>query len=148
MFRDFYATAAQVLPVIMLALLGESRFLDRLRENPRRLRREDPVRGVLFWSRSRVRAYSIFISTLVLSGTGLAVLVLAGVVPDGRALRVALSGCTLLALGTLLVRVVVDVLDATRLVDSGAPQLERAGVVRSPGPGELVANSPGEGEGR
>lgn len=113
MSLDFYATTAQVLPVLMLALIWESRFLDRLRGERRALRRDDPVAGVLFWTRPRVRAYSIFVATVVLTGTGVAVLVLAGALPDAPVLRGALAGCLLLALATLLTRIVVDVWDAT-----------------------------------
>ncbi|TDB70334.1 hypothetical protein [Micromonospora sp. KC723] len=113
MFPDFYATAAQVLPVLMLALIWESRFLDRLTAQNRRPRRTDPD-GVLFWTRPRVRAYSLFIVATIMTGTALALLVLAGAVPPGEAPRAVLTGCALLALATLLTRVVVDVVAATR----------------------------------
>ncbi|QLQ37515.1 hypothetical protein [Micromonospora robiginosa] len=112
MFPDLYATAAQVLPVLLLALIWESRFLDRLREQNRRLRRDDPA-GVLFWTRPRVRAYSLFIVATIMAGTGLAVLVLAEAVPDGPVPRAVLTVCVLLALATLFTRVVVDVVSAT-----------------------------------
>ncbi|WP_165944437.1 hypothetical protein [Micromonospora sp. KC213] len=113
MFPDFYATAAQVLPVLLLALIWESRFLDRLAEQNRRPRRTDPD-GVLFWTRPRVRAYSLFIVVTIMAGTALALLVLAGAVPPGPASRAVLTVCVLLALATLLTRVVVDVVAATR----------------------------------
>ena len=112
MFPDFYATAAQVLPVLMLALIWESRFLDRLGQQNRRSRRHDPD-GVLFWTAPRVRAYSLFIDTLIMIGTGLSLLVLAGALPPGPAPRTAVTTCVLLALATLLTRAVVDVVDAT-----------------------------------
>ncbi|MFG1676833.1 hypothetical protein [Micromonospora sp. NPDC049282] len=125
MFPDFYATAAQVLPVLLLALIWESRFLDRLREQNRRLRRDDPG-GVLFWTRPRVRAYSLFIVATIVIGTGLALLALAEALPAGPALRVTVTICVLLALATLLTRVVVDVVAATgpEPPDEAAPAVE------------------------
>ncbi|MFI5836350.1 hypothetical protein ACIA5A_22005 [Micromonospora sp. NPDC051300] len=112
MVPDLYATAAQVLPVLLLALIWESRFLERLGEQNRRLRRDDPG-GVLFWTRPRVRAYSLFIVTTIVIGTALSVLALAEVLPAGPVLRVAVTVCVLLALATLCTRVVVDVVAAT-----------------------------------
>ncbi|MGR6321757.1 hypothetical protein Q2K19_16905 [Micromonospora soli] len=133
MFPDFYATAAQVLPVLMLALIWESRFLDRLEEQNRRSRREDP-KGVLFWTRPRVRAYSLFIVVTIMIGTALALLVLAEALPPGPVPRTVLTICVLLALATLLTRVVVDVVGATAPRDRDrAPSLdpEPAGQPRS-----------------
>ena len=113
MYRDFYTTAAQVLPVLMLAFVWESRFLERLRTERRPRRRDDPA-GVLFWTKDRVRAYALFVVTSIVVGTGLAVLALAGAVPDSIALRTTVTGCVVLALTTLLFRVAVDVVVATR----------------------------------
>lgn len=111
--RDFYATAAQVLPVLMLAFVWESRFLERLRTERRPRRRDDPA-GVLFWTKERVRAYALFVAAMIVGGTGLAVLLLAGALPDTIALRMVVSACVVLALVTLLFRVTVDVIVATR----------------------------------
>jgi hypothetical protein len=116
-YRDFYATSAQVLPVLMLALLWESRFLERLRGQKRLLRTEDPVRGVRFWTKPRVRIYSIVVATTNIGGTGLAVAALAGLLRDQVALRAVVLGCLLLGLLTLLTRITVDVVDATHPPD-------------------------------
>ncbi|QOC93323.1 hypothetical protein [Micromonospora craniellae] len=113
MFPDLYATSAQVLPVLMLALLWESRFLERIQTQPRRPRSEDPVHGVRFWTRRRVGLYAGFVATTSVAGTALAVLVLAGVLPDAPALRVVVCGCILLALATLLTRTLIDIAQAT-----------------------------------
>ncbi|MFI6133072.1 hypothetical protein [Micromonospora sp. NPDC051141] len=118
MFPDLYATAAQVLPVLLLALIWDSRFLDRLREQNRHLRRADPD-GVLFWTRSRVRVYSLFIVATIVLGTALSLLVLAEVLPHGPELRAAVTICVLLALATLLTRVMVDVVAATGAEPAG-----------------------------
>lgn len=134
MFPDLYATAAQVLPVVLLALIWESRFLDRLRAQNRRLRRDDPG-GVLFWTRPRVRAYSLFIVSVIVTGTALAVLVLAEVLPHGRVLRAGVTICVLLALATLLTRVVLDVLAATG-AEPGSGGTPPVDLPRSPTPPE------------
>ncbi|MET7469922.1 hypothetical protein ACFYON_19305 [Micromonospora sp. NPDC005686] len=134
-FPDLYATAAQVLPVLLLALIWESRFLDRLREQNRRRRSEDPD-GVLFWTRPRVRAYSLFIVATIVTGTALALLVLAEVLPHGPALRAGVTACVLLALATLLTRVVVDVLAATRR--DAEPGVAEPSVTAPPAPAPPV----------
>ncbi|MGW0993559.1 hypothetical protein ACWD5V_09650 [Streptomyces sp. NPDC002523] len=112
--RDFYATVAQVLPVLLLALVFESRHLERIRQEQRRLRSEDPTNGVRFWSKSRVRVFTLSVAVIVLGDVGLCVLMLAGGVPDSVVLRVVVSAGLILALATLLFRISVDVLDATR----------------------------------
>jgi hypothetical protein len=114
MHRDFYGTAAQVLPVLMLALVWESRFLERLRDQDRRRRGLDHPGGVLFWTKPRVRVYSIIVSASIVLGTVLSVGLLAGLFGDSVVLRAVVFGCLLLGLLTLLTRISVDVLDATR----------------------------------
>jgi hypothetical protein len=46
---NFYPTLAQVLPVLLLALIWDSAYLIRLRRQRRPLRRDDPA-GVWFWT--------------------------------------------------------------------------------------------------
>jgi hypothetical protein len=111
--RDFYAIAAQVLPVVMLALVWESRFFDRLRSERRLSRRVDPT-GVLFWTKPRVRLYSLFIVQSILAGISLAMLVLAGWLADTGPVRAIVTLSVLLALGTLGFRMTVDIVAATR----------------------------------
>jgi hypothetical protein len=109
---DFYTTMAQVLPLLLLALIWDSSFLDRLRGQRRPLRRVDPS-GVLFWTKPRVRAYTLSVATVVIVLTGVCVLELAGFIPNSFALRVVMSCGLALVLGTLLTRVWYDVLGAT-----------------------------------
>ncbi|GGO81041.1 hypothetical protein [Nonomuraea cavernae] len=111
--RDFYATVAQVLPVLLLAMLWESRFLEGLADRPRVSRRLDPVGGVRFWTRPRVRVYSLSVATIVMLDVGLCLLVLGGLVPDSVALRALVAAGLLLVLGTLLTRIWIDVIRAT-----------------------------------
>lgn len=112
MYRDFYGALAQVLPVLLLALMWDSAYLERLRQQRRTPRALGPG-GVRFWTKPRVRAYTLLVAGVVIACIGAAVLVLAGVLADSRALRIALSASTVLVLLTLLVRISVDVIDAT-----------------------------------
>src|SRR5262245_8539683 len=112
--RDFYATVAQVLPVLLLALVFESRHLERIRNERRQLRHEDPANGVRFWTKNRVRVYTLSVAVIVLGDMGLCILMLAGGVPDSVPLRVVVVAGVILALATLLFRISVDVLEATR----------------------------------
>lgn len=113
MNRDFYATMAQVLPVLLLALVWEANYLQRLRAQSRPLRRVDPA-GVWFWTKSRVRTYLLVVATVLLGGIGVSLLVLAGALGDAPWLRGVLVGGLLLALVTLLVRIWTDIIAATR----------------------------------
>lgn len=113
MYRDFYATMAQVLPVLLLALVWEANYLQRLRAQPRPSRRVDPA-GVWFWTKPRVRAYSLFVAAVLVTGIAVSMLVLAGALADAAWLRGVLVGILLFALVTLLVRMSTDIVIATR----------------------------------
>jgi hypothetical protein len=112
MASGFYATLAQVLPVLLLALMWDSAFLVRLRRQRRLPRRVDPA-GVWFWTKPRVRAYTLVVTSEVVASTAITMLVLAGLVPDSRALRIALCAGLVLLLITLLTRISVDIVRAT-----------------------------------
>jgi hypothetical protein len=111
-YRDFYATIAQVMPVLLLALIWDSGFLHRLNTQSRRPRRIDPS-GVRWWTKPRVRVYALTVASVVIVATGVAVAVLAGLVPDGWFVRAALTAAAVLVLGTLLTRIGVDIIQAT-----------------------------------
>ena len=103
--RDFYGTLAQVFPVLMLAVVWESAYLDKLRTQDRSAMR--------FWTRRRVRAWTIAIVAITVGEIGLITLVLANVVPDAwvtRALVIAGLACVL---GTIMTRATVDIVNAT-----------------------------------
>ena len=112
-YRDFYSTMAQVLPVLLLALVWDSDYLHRLRAQPRRLRRVDPA-GVWFWTKPRVRVYSLVVTVVLVAGIGLSLVALAGTVADAAWLRGVLVGGLGLALVTLMVRIGSDIVGATR----------------------------------
>ncbi|WUH98455.1 hypothetical protein OHR68_33895 [Spirillospora sp. NBC_00431] len=112
--QEFYTTLAQVYPVLLLALLWDSRYLENLRGQERRRRSDDPVDGVKFWTKGRVRAYTILLTALIIVGLGTVVLALAGLFGDSVVLRAFLAGTVVLALATLLVRVWAQVVVATR----------------------------------
>jgi hypothetical protein len=134
-FDDFYAATAQVLPLLLLALMWDSGFLRRLRDQPRPLRRDDP-NGVLFWTRPRVRAYAVFLSADLVVSDGVAILVLAHLLPDSFALRAFIAASVLVALSTLLTRLSVDVIQATApgrpAPDPPAPRTAPPSVQRAP----------------
>lgn len=112
MASGFYATLAQVLPILLLALMWDSAYLVRLRRQRRQPRRVDPG-GVWFWTKPRVRIYILAVTGVVTASTAVTMLVLAGLIPDSCALRVALSTGLVLLLITLLTRIAVDVIRAT-----------------------------------
>jgi hypothetical protein len=135
---DFYTTVAQILPLLMLALIWNSSLLTRLPGQRRLLRRQDPS-GVLFWTKPRVRAYTLFVAALVLVLTGVCVLELAGFVPDSLTLRVVMTCGLALVLGTLLTRIWYDVLAATSTVREYPPAGGDEPVVGARDPGAAVA---------
>jgi hypothetical protein len=119
MAGNFYSTLAQVLPVLLLALMWDSAYLVRLRQQRRPPRRADPA-GVLFWTKPRVRIYILAVAGEVGVSTAMTMLVLAGIIPDSRPLRIALSAGLMLLLITLLTRIAVDVIQATSVTDETA----------------------------
>jgi hypothetical protein len=123
MAGDFYATLAQVLPVLLLALMWDSAYLVRLRRQHRLPRRVDPA-GVWFWTKPRVRAYTLIVTGEAIASTAVTMLVLAGLIPDSRGLRIALSGGLVLLLITLLIRIGADVIRATAATGPGEPDRE------------------------
>jgi len=102
---DFYATTAQVIPVLLLALIWESKYLDSLK---------DPTRTAWFWKKTQVRIWALFMSVAAVAGEVAALLVLADIVDPGDVPRwIAIVGLASL-LGSLLVRLTTDILDATK----------------------------------
>jgi hypothetical protein len=112
--RDFYSTMAQVLPVLLLALMWDSNYLQRLRRQPRAPRRDDPARGVIFWTKPRVRVYSLALTAVIVAAVAVTFLVLADLTDDSVALRLSLIGVLVLGLATLVVRIGGDVVSSTR----------------------------------
>ncbi|AEV84377.1 hypothetical protein ACWT_3354 [Actinoplanes sp. SE50] len=98
----------------MLAIVWESSFLDRLRRQQRLTRREDPHTGVRFWTKPRVRLWTITVVSTAVLELGLIALVLANVVPDALAARVVVLVGLAVVLATILTRAVVDIMGATR----------------------------------
>lgn len=118
---DYYSTIAQVLPLLLLALIWDSSFLERLRGQQRPSRRIDPS-GVLFWTKPRVRLYTLFIAVVVLASTAASIFELAGFIPDSFTLRVVLACLLGLVVATLLTRIWYDVIAATMSAPTPAPQ--------------------------
>jgi hypothetical protein len=138
---DFYTTMAQVLPLLLLALIWDSAFLDRLRGQRRLSRRADPG-GVRFWTKPRVRFYTLMIAAVVVVSTGVSILVLAHFIPDSFLLRAILSCGLVLVLGTMLTRIYYDVIVATSTArEKAAPQAPAVSEPDQPPAGDASANA-------
>jgi hypothetical protein len=103
--RDFYGTVAQVLPVVILALVWESRYFDLLRTQPR-----DHVR---FWTLNKVRFYSLAVATIIIADITVCLMVLANVIHDNATLRALVVAGVILGLISLLYRIYVHILGST-----------------------------------
>ena len=156
MAGNFYPTLAQVFPLLLLAFVWDSGFLARLRRQRRLPRKVDPA-GVRFWFKPRVRVYTLLVVGVSVISTGVAVFVLAGVIPDSYALRLTLSCGLVLVLLTLLTRIAIDVLWATQAVpDTAAASQDPLGAATAaavpaprttePGMSEAVAADDGRGD--
>ena len=139
MADDYYTTMAQVLPLLLLALIWDSSFLDRLRGQQRRLRQVDPS-GVLFWTKPRIRAYILFVAFVVLASMAVSLCELAGFIPDSFTLRVALACLLGLVLATIMTRIWYDVIAAT----ASAPPAESAPAGGAAAVGPAVPGASGE----
>src|SRR5215813_9011978 len=107
--RDFYGTVAQVLPVVILALVWESRYFEVLRARPRATRENDPINGVRFWTLPRVRVYSLVVASAIIIDVAVCLLVLAGVIQDNGVLRGVVLAGVIIGLMNLLYRIWVHV---------------------------------------
>jgi hypothetical protein len=112
--QDFYGTVAQVLPVVVLALVWESRYFEILRARPRLMRQQDLQDRDRFWTLHRVRIYSLTVATAIILDIAVCLLVLAGLIGDSPALRILVSTGVVLGLVSLLFRIWVHILDATQ----------------------------------
>jgi hypothetical protein len=110
---DFYTTAAGTLPVLLLALIWQSQYLENLRAGPRRPRPTDLGGGVRFWTKPRVRVYAMTVVTITLACLIMCLLVLAGFVPDSFELRLVIVAGVALASASLLYRIWNEIRDAT-----------------------------------
>ena len=109
---NFYATLAQVLPLLLLAFIWDSGYLRRLSREDRHVSKGGGT-GVWFWTKPRVRVYTLFVAGVVTGSMAVAIFVLGGIIPDSYALRLTLSAALVLIIATLLTRITVDVLRAT-----------------------------------
>jgi hypothetical protein len=105
---DFYGTTAQVIPVLLLALMWDSGYMERLARDERGT--------VRFWTKPKVRIWGLIMATTAMAGEAAVLLVLADIVPAGDIPKwVALVGLAALV-GSMVVRLFADVIVAT-----GAP---------------------------
>ncbi|MBL7499864.1 hypothetical protein I6A84_02145 [Frankia sp. CNm7] len=120
MHDNLYSTVAQVLPVLLLAMMWDSAYLTRLRHQDRPSRRHNPVDGFR-WTKPRVRVYVLTVTCVVMADLLLSIAVLAGIVPDILGVRIAAVAGVVIGLGSLLVRVWFDVLEATSTMPPTPP---------------------------
>lgn len=117
MHENLYSTVAQVVPVLLLAMMWDSAYLSRLRAEQRPSRGDDPNHGFR-WTKPRVRVYALTTASVTMADLLLCVLVLAGAVPDAVGVRAAAVGGLVFTLGGLLTRISFDVIDATRVASA------------------------------
>jgi protein-S-isoprenylcysteine O-methyltransferase Ste14 len=98
---DFYANTAQVLAIVLLALVWDSRYFDKLDQSRQNAR---------FWKPRIVRIYSVPVAILVILALALCLAVLAGVFTNSTWTRVFVGVGLGFALGSLLFRIIVHIL--------------------------------------
>ena len=101
---DFYDTTAQVIPILLLAIVWEGGYLERLNTRP------DPR----FWTKTKVRWWVTSMSLAAVVGEATMMLVLAGSFSAGVGPKV-IGGIALAGLlATILVRLIADIRGATK----------------------------------
>ena len=97
-FNDFYANSAQLLAIVVLALIWQSGYFDKLRT------KEFPEKWWR-WSRTKVRWYSAGVSAVIFADMALCLMVLAGLPADSPGWRITVGTGVAVALGTLFFRI-------------------------------------------
>ena len=103
--NNYYESLAEVLPLLLLAFMWESHYLDRLpgiSDENRKL-----------WKKPVVRVYVIFVSIFVLASIAVCVLVLSGYCPENSFTRIFVLCGTVILLVTMSFRLYYDITDAT-----------------------------------
>jgi hypothetical protein len=103
---DFYGTTAQVIPVLLLALVWESGYLERVKG-------EDRSRYPVF-RKPVVRWWGLFMTAAALAGEATMLLVLAGILDQGDVSKAFGLVAVAAVLGSMAVRLSVDIWRATR----------------------------------
>lgn len=101
----FYETSAAVIPVLLLALVFDSKYLENYK---------NPGEGNKRWSRRRVIAVGVLVCAATLLGEVVAFVVLAGAVDSGAWAKWVIGSAGAALLVTLLVRVILDIIERTR----------------------------------
>ena len=108
---DFYANAAQVLALVVLALVWESKYFDNLREKTFKS-------GWWRWKLWKVQLYSAIVAVAVIVDVGLCLAVLGGWLTNSTVLRVIVGAGLILALGSLLFRMISHIMGWDKQVAS------------------------------
>ena len=97
---DFYATAAQVFPVLFLAIAWDSGYFKRLRS-----RTDDNAK---FWKLGRIRMFGFVLCSWNIASLCIALFVLAGLIHDSIGLRLFVLVGLVVSAATLLYRIYED----------------------------------------
>jgi hypothetical protein len=103
---EFYATAAEMFPVLFLAIAWDSGYFKSLKG-----RTDDKA---WFWKRRQIRWFGIVLCTWNILSIVVALLVLAGLAPDWIVLRLLVMVGLVVSAGTLLYRIYAALRDATK----------------------------------
>jgi hypothetical protein len=116
---DFYVTCAQVIPLLLLALVFDSEYLTRLKDRNEEkvgLRAKTTTKDqVRVWTKARIRNWSFFVCSAAIVGEVVMLLVLADVLlcPSAPAKAAGLVGVGGLVI-SLAVRVHGNIVHATK----------------------------------
>src|SRR5690349_20000838 len=103
LMSDFYANVAQVLALVVLTLVWQSKYFDDLNA--------DRLSGNKLWkSTTRVRAFSVFAAAVIIADVALCLMVLGGWPTDTTAWRVLACAGLGFALASLLFRMISHIL--------------------------------------
>jgi len=96
LISDFYANAAQVLAIVVLALIWDKKYFNKVRTGAFNNRR--------FWKPWLIRLYSTLFAIVAIGGMAVCLAFLSGLLSDSTPLRVGVRWGVALVLFTLLFR--------------------------------------------
>lgn len=112
---EYYANAAQVLAVVLLALVWESKYFDNLDKRA--------FKGKWYkWNPRKVRIYSTSAALVVIAGMAVSLIILAGWLTNNTAWRIFVGAGLVLALGSLLFRMVSHIMGRDKIAQNSAAQ--------------------------
>jgi IPT/TIG domain len=101
LISDFYANAAQVLAILVLALIWDSKYFNKVRTGAFNNRQ--------FWKPPKIRVYSTLVAVVAIGGIAVCLAFLSGLLTNSTQLRVGVRFAVALALITLLFRMITHI---------------------------------------